>query len=467
MSQELLVHQLSPQPKPAEGGGKSHRRPRRGKTRYTAICVAASLAGAGFAAVGFLAAGHGHGAGNGAAPRSTSTASAMPQPVVLGDTAASAAAGDRQPTLATVPSSARPTTSAAHPSGSTPAHSTPQASVPSPVAPTTGQPSSPPPTHSATNGNGVITAGNSKAHCISANLNGGVLTAAALTQLANETGMTYNCISGFASPSATWDVWEAPWMFSTPSENWDSWLKNPAHQAVMSHDLIPQTLANNNNPLTWEQACAAGDYDKYATILAKNLVSYGAGGIAIRLGPEANGDWEPDYVGTSGAEMSAWGQCFDHEVTAMRAVPGAHFLFIWNPNVCSGALPSSQWYPGNAYVDIIGVDAYDLDCETLKTVGQEGWTAYSTDSAARGAKSPDFPSLVNFESFAAARGKPLSLPEWGLGAGDDPAYVASLMQMFKNDDFAFECYFDTGSGGIAQLGPAIPNATAAYSKEFP
>lgn len=461
------MHQLDPQPKPAEGRGKSHRRPRQGKMRYTAIVVAASLAGAGFAAVGFLAVGHGHGRETGAASRSASTASSVPQPVVASGMAATASGGDRQPTLAAVPSSAMPTVSVTHPSDSTAAHSTAPASVPSSlVSPTTRQPSPPPVTHSPTDGNGVITTGDSKAHCISANLNGGVLTAASLAQIANATGMTFNCISGFASPSATWGVWETPWMFSTPSENWDSWLKNPAHQAVMSLDLIPQTLANNDNPLTWEQACAAGDYDKHATTLAKNLVSYGAGGIAIRLGPEANGDWEPDYVGTTGAEMSAWGQCFDHEVAAMRAVSGAHFLFIWNPNVCTANLPSSQWYPGNSYVDIIGIDAYDLDCETLKTVGEEGWAAYSADSAARGSKNPDFPSLVNFESFAAAHGKPLSLPEWGLGAGDDPAYVTSLMQMFKNDDFAFECYFDTGSGGIAQLGPAIPDATAAYAKAF-
>ena len=294
----------------------------------------------------------------------------------------------------------------------------------------------------------------------------GILTKAVLAEAASVTGMAYNCISGFASPVPTWDIWENPWMFSTPSYNWDSWLKNPAHQAVVSIDLIPQALANNSNPLTWEQACVAGDYDKHATMLARNLVSEGAGGVAIRLGAEANGDWEPDFVGTTSAEMTAWAQCFDREVSAMRAVSGAHFLFIWNPNVCTADLPISQWYPGNSSVDIIGVDAYDADCETLKSVGEEGWTAYSTDGAARDAKNPEFPSLVNFESFAVAHGKPLSLPEWGLGLGDDPAYVTGLMQMFKNDDFAYECYFDSGTSGITQLGPAIPDATAAYAKAF-
>ena len=48
----------------------------------------------------------------------------------------------------------------------------------------------------------------------------------------------------------------------------------------------------------------------------------------IRLGPEANGDWEPDFVGTTAREMRAWAQCFDKEVAAMRAVPKARFQFV-------------------------------------------------------------------------------------------------------------------------------------------
>ncbi len=176
-----------------------------------------------------------------------------------------------------------------------------------------------------------------------------------------------------------------------------------------------------------------------AATLARNLVSYGAGSVVIRLGIEANGSWEADYVGTTSAEMSAWAKCYANEVSAMRAVPGTHFLFVWNPNICTADIPISQWYPGNSYVDIIGADAYDKDCQSLKTVAQEGWAAYSTDSSSADSGNPDFPSLAHIASFAAAHGKPLSFPEWGLGAADDDtAYVTGLMQMFRSGDFAFE-----------------------------
>jgi Glycosyl hydrolase family 26 len=316
---------------------------------------------------------------------------------------------------------------------------------------------------------GTITAGNSKANCITLNFPGGALDQSVISAASSLTGVTYNCLGTFANPMPTWADWEAPWMFSTASDNWDAWLAaSPAHQVVVGMDLIPQSVSDNSNPLTWEQPCSAGDYNQYATALAQNLVSYGAGSVVIRLGVEANGNWEADYVGTTTQEMNDWAQCYDNEVTAMRAVPGADFLFVWNPNVCTADLPLNEWYPGNSYVDIIGVDAYDEDCSTLKTVSQEGWEAYSTDSAVNAPNDPSFPSLDNIEAFAATNGKPLSFPEWGLDANtsDDPTYVADMAQMLSQNDFAFESYFDSNSDGIAPLGSTIPNATAAYSQAF-
>lgn len=319
------------------------------------------------------------------------------------------------------------------------------------------------------NAKSTITAGDSKAHCITLAFRYGVLSQSKIDAASNLTGVTYNCLSTFANPAPSLSDWEAPWMFSDTNDGWDAWLAaNPAHQVVMGMDLIPQSAANAKDPLTWEQPCAAGNYDKYATILAKNLVSYGAGNIVIRLGVEANGSWEADYVGSTATEMKDWATCYDNEVTAMRAVPGAHFLFVWNPNACTTSIPLNGWYPGNSYVDIIGVDAYDQDCSTRKTVGQEGWAAYSTNSAGNPENDPEFPSIVNVEAFAKANGKALSIPEWGIdtSTSDDDRYVTGMAQLFSNSNFSFESYFDTGTDEIAPLGSAIPNATATYSQAF-
>ena len=337
-------------------------------------------------------------------------------------------------------------------------------------APATRKPATKAPVATApvNSGSSPITAGNSKAHCVTAEFPGGVLSQSVLDGITSSTGVTYNCLDTFANPMPTWSDWEAPWMFSTVSDGWDAWLAaSPEHQAIMSMDLIPQAVSNVDDPLAWEQSCANGDYNQYATILAKNLVSYGAGNIVIRLGTEANGSWEADYVGTTSSEMSDWAKCYANEVTAMRAVAGTHLLFVWNPNICTANIPISKWYPGNSYVDIIGADAYDTDCGTLKSVAQEGWKAYSTDSSSGGSSDPDFPSLANIEAFAAANGKPLSFPEWGLATGDDdPAYVTAMAQMFEADDFSFESYFNSNDDGIAPLGSSIPKAVAAYTQAF-
>jgi hypothetical protein len=313
-----------------------------------------------------------------------------------------------------------------------------------------------------------ITAGNSKSNCITPNFPGGVLHQSIIDGITSVTGKSYNCLEVFDNPMPTWADWETPWMFRAPGDGWDAWLAaSPAHQVVMAEDLIPQSVSNNSNPLSWEQPCASGAYNQYAATLAKNLVSYGAQFVIIRLGVEANGSWEADYVGTTPTEMSDWAKCYDNEVAAMRAVPGQRFYFVWNPNICTANIPLNMWYPGNAYVNIIGADAYDKDCGTLKSVGQEGWNSYSTNSSNGNAGNPVFPSLANIEAFAVAQGKPMSFPEWGLINGNDDAdYVTGLAQMFNSGNFAFQSYFDDGNDGIAPLGSTIPNATAAYTQGF-
>ena len=313
-----------------------------------------------------------------------------------------------------------------------------------------------------------VIAGDSKANCISLAFPGGILRQSIVDGVSRSTGVTFNCLNVFNNHMPSWSDWENPWVFRSARYGWDGWLAlNPEHQVIITQDLVPQSIANNGDPITWEQPCANGDYAKYAKTLAKNLVAHGAGDTVIRLGAEANGLWEADYVGLTNTEMSDWSMCYDSEVLAMRAVPGAHFLFVWNPNVCTADIPLSMWYPGDSYVDIIGADSYDKDCGTLKTVAEEGWESYTTDSSNSRASNPEFPSLADLEAFAVAHRKPMSFPEWGLGNGDDDtAYVTDMARMVHSDDFAFQSYFDDNVSGIAPLGSSIPKATAAYSNAF-
>jgi beta-mannanase len=186
-------------------------------------------------------------------------------------------------------------------------------------------------------------------------------------------------------------------------------------------------------------------------------VAAGLQNTVIRLGAEMNGPWENDYMGTTTQEQNLWATCFANEVTAMRQAAGENFLFDWNPNACYQNVPFANFYPGNAYVDIMGLDLYDQGCDAPTTA-----LSFSQLASEPG-------GLDAFEAFASAQGKPISFPEWGLDSspsGDDPQYIDGIGSTVANGDVAFQEYFDMVDGGTMLLGSNTPQSNAEYTKWF-
>src|SRR6185437_4920908 len=113
---------------------------------------------------------------------------------------------------------------------------------------------------------------------------------------------------------------------------------------------------------------ATGGADGYYQTLAQHLVAAGFGACYIRLGWEFNADWMGWGICNSGGSgLSSWAgdfvPAFQNIVTSMRSVAGANFKFIWNPIDSSNAsCPGANlenFYPGDAYVDAVALDAYD------------------------------------------------------------------------------------------------------------
>jgi Glycosyl hydrolase family 26 len=296
-----------------------------------------------------------------------------------------------------------------------------------------------------------VQAGDSKVRCIYTKLG------APLKQAERATGVTYNCLETFSDADPTWAAWSKPWL-TNKVYGYVSWLAaDPGRQLVLTQNLIPDSLAGDPN---WAATCASGAYDSYAAQLARNLVKAGFGYSVIRLGPEMNGTWNVGSLGSTPASWKQWGQCFAQEVRAMRAVPGSHLLFDWNVNAGYRNIPLAGFYPGNAYVDIIGIDFYDTSGHPLPPVGRpDRWTVLS--------RQPD--SLMEVAAFAAAHHKPLSFPEWATvsSEGDDAAYVTSMGAFIAHHDVAFQSWFDAGDNGILQLTPnGAPRSLRAYIKAF-
>ena len=314
------------------------------------------------------------------------------------------------------------------------------------------------PSHSIPTSPGtLITSGPSRKPCIypytpNGNLQPGLHNAEAGTKT------TTSCVVAYLSGATTWAQWESPWI-TQPGYGYTTWVAAEplSRQLILEVDLIPDSLENQSNPLGWEQSCAAGQFDTYAQQLGTSLVAAGLENSVIRLGAEMNGPWEADFMGTTTVEQNLWATCFANEVTAMRQAAGESFLFDWNPNACTENVPYTNYYPGNVYVDILGLDLYDGKCATPTT--PVSWNQLANEPA----------GLTSFEAFAKTRGKPMSFPEWGLlqsPNGDDPAYINGIGSTFATGDFAFESYFDAGDGGTLQVGPTTPLSLVRFQKWF-
>jgi hypothetical protein len=209
---------------------------------------------------------------------------------------------------------------------------------------------------------------------------------------------------------------------------------------------------------------ATGAYNSYFVTLAQNLVAGGLSNAYLRLGWEFDGSWMAWAATTPSAEAS-FASYFQQIVTAMRSVPGEQFRFVWNPD--AGAFTQSGYsvaaaYPGNAYVNVIGLDAYDQSWATPQTA-TNAWA------------STTLPTLAAAAQFASANGKPLAFGEWGLairsdghGLGDDPYFINQMVAWMRSNNVTYESYFDANSGGVNSLitGGSFPSSLAAFSADL-
>ncbi len=248
---------------------------------------------------------------------------------------------------------------------------------------------------------------------------------------------------------STWQTIENPeWFIS-------KW-KDTGYSMVWGVPMLPGSPQTGTAPGDVSLASgAAGAYNQYFTNLAKALVEGGQADSTIRLGWEFNvtGAWYP-WVATGQPTnfIAYWRQI----VTSMRSVPGADFRFDWNPNNENSASPNLvDYYPGDAFVDLIGLDVYDV-----------AYTRYP-GSAKEFSDLETEPFGLNWmAAFSASHGKAMTLPEWGLGwgtsheggvmtsynnalsGGDDATFVNDMMSWISSHNVVEPIFWDYGQSLI-------------------
>ena len=236
---------------------------------------------------------------------------------------------------------------------------------------------------------------------------------------------------------------------------WASRWGATSYRVVYSVPMLP------NSGGTLQQG-AAGAYNAHFSQLARTLVAHGEGDAVIRLGWEFNGSWMKWNAQSDPAAFVAyWRQV----VQTMRAVQGARFSFDWCPNRGRGSVAPDQAYPGDAYVDYIGMDSYDT-----------GWAAGWQDPVRRWQSTLTEPYGLNWHrQFAGQHGKQMSYPEWGLwirddghGGGDNPYYIQKMREWIVANDVAYHSYFeyDAPDGEHRLMTGQFPQGAAAFRSLF-
>lgn len=243
---------------------------------------------------------------------------------------------------------------------------------------------------------------------------------------------------------------------ASPTWQLRRWRQSP-FRLVLSIPMLP----NSGGTLA---AGAAGTYNEHFRRLARALIRNGLGQTVLRVGWEFNGAWFQWSAASSPPDFVAYWQQI---VTTMRAIaPGLRF--DWCPSLGLAALPTDQAWPGDAYVDYVGSDVYD------QAWGAGGATI--PNAAERWNYLLTQPYGLNWlAEFAAAHGKPITLPEWGLitrpdghGGGDNPYFIAQMHRWILGHSVAYAIYFqfDTGEGASRLTAGAFPSATKAFLRLF-
>ena len=269
----------------------------------------------------------------------------------------------------------------------------------------------------------------------------GIRTAGAADAFAATTGLRLGTLLDFP-PESTWT--------GHTGLTGPSWLLEPyrgrPERLEYSLPMLPAVAG------TTLAACAAGAYDTYWAETGRNLVAYGQQDAIVRPGWEMNANW---YRWSATGRTSDYIGCFRRIVTKMRATTGSSFSFDWNVNIGSSPFPAERAYPGDQYVDYVGVDVYDTS-----------WTWYPTPQGTSLATARNNAwnwilkgdhGLTFWRDFALAHGKPLAVPEWGLtvrtdghGGGDNPLFVTNMLKFMADpaNRVAYWHYFNFDAGSV-------------------
>ncbi len=217
------------------------------------------------------------------------------------------------------------------------------------------------------------------------------------------------------------------------------------------------------------QQAAGGAFDAYFLAAAESLVAAGVPDAVLRIGHEFDAEW---YPWSAHASCEGYANAFRHVVDVFRSVSPT-FRIEWTTGMRQFDEYADCAYPGDDYVDIIGMTVFDKGGPMRYFSPSTGtWN----DPALVWAEEY-LPRIQFHQEFAVAHNKPVAYPEWGLAAtdigaygGDNPTFVRSMAAWLRSlpaegpGALAYHAYFlgDNDQFDVRLL----PQSWAAFLEEF-
>ncbi|WP_277755315.1 glycosyl hydrolase, partial [Teichococcus oryzae] len=178
----------------------------------------------------------------------------------------------------------------------------------------------------------------------------------------------------------------------------------------------------------------------------------GDGPIMVRTGWEANGDW---FFWNAIGKEEAFKGAFRQMSSTFKQVSD-RFKFEWNINHANGGLDPAKIYPGDEYVDVMGMDFYYKP----EFQGNDPVKAFER---IRDEKY----GLSWFENFAKAHGKPTAYSEWGVKGNNAGPFVQLAKEWFEQHNVVLQSYWDSNAAYPGKLSDnSDPRTGAAFKEAF-
>jgi beta-mannanase len=160
-----------------------------------------------------------------------------------------------------------------------------------------------------------------------------------------------------------YSMWEQPFMASFAQAAWADGVTTfieiePWHCGTCAEGKTPRM-----------PSIAAGAYDQYLREFGQAIRAFGHP-VMITFGHEMNGPWYPwGDGGSERATPAQWVAAWDHVVTVVRGQAPGLTSWVWAPSVEPATRSAAPFWPGDQYVDSVGIDGYlRTDAETYQSV---------------------------------------------------------------------------------------------------